>query len=630
MGAVGQPEFKPLSPSAAGDWGKSLGRQIEFYRWLQSADGAIAGGATNSWAGGYGTPPAGTATFYGMFYDEKPVYHDPASNTWFGFQAWSMQRVAEYYYASGDARAKTVLDKWVAWASANTKLNTDGTYSIPNTLSWSGQPDTWNAGTPGANAGLRVTIADGTGDVGIAAAFARTLIYYGAKANNAAAKTLAKELLDRMWAKYQDTQGVAADEKRTDYLRFTATYDAATGSGVYVPPGWTGTNAQGATIDASATFLSIRPKYQQDPQWPKLKAHLDGGAAPTWRYHRFWAQADVAMAMNDYANLVEQADSPAVLADVTSVAVPEGGAASVAISLSKAPAANLTVAIVKATGGDADLSTETTTLTFTPANYNVAQNVTVRAAADADQLSGSATFGFSATGYLKPTSVTATEIDKDVVVPVVLSVSGAPVTVPEGGTRTFQVQLASAPSGPVTVTVARASGDADLTVAGGATLSFTTANWNAPQTVTLAAANDADNVNGTASFRVSAAGATDVLVAATEADKDALPGSCAADFDTSSDWGSGQVPRVVLRNTGGTAINGWSLSWTESNDVSLVNSWNATLAASGRSFVATPLGNATVPANGSVEFGMQLGYSGAKPLPTGLTWGGRSCTIVVK
>ncbi len=624
-----QPEFKPLSPSAAGDWGKSLGRQIEFYRWLQSADGAIAGGATNSWAGGYGTPPAGTATFYGMFYDEKPVYHDPASNTWFGFQAWSMQRVAEYYYASGDARAKTVLDKWVAWASANTKLNTDGTYSIPNTLSWSGQPDTWNAGTPGANAGLRVTIVDGTGDVGIAAAFARTLIYYGAKANNAAAKTLAKELLDRMWAKYQDTQGVAVDEKRTDYLRFTATYDAATGSGVYVPPGWTGTNAQGATIDASATFLSIRPKYQQDPQWPKLKAHLDGGAAPTWRYHRFWAQADVAMAMNDYANLVEQADSPAVLADVTSVAVPEGGAASVAISLSKAPAANLTVAIVKATGGDADLSTETTTLTFTPANYNVAQNVTVRAAVDADQLSGSATFGFSATGYLS-TSVTATEIDKDVVVPVVLSVSGAPVTVPEGGTRTFQVQLASAPSGPVTVTVARASGDADLTVAGGATLSFTTANWNAPQTVTLAAANDADNVNGTASFRVSAAGATDVLVAATEADKDALPGSCAVDFDTSSDWGSGQVPRVVLRNTGGTAINGWSLSWTESNDVSLVNSWNATLAASGRSFVATPLGNATVPANGSVEFGMQLGYSGAKPLPTGLTWGGRSCTIVVK
>ena len=214
--------------------------------------------------------------------------------------------------------------------------------------------------------------------------------------------------------------------------------------------------------------------------------------------------------------------------------------------------------------------------------------------------------------------------------PVVLAVSSTTVTVPEGATQTWQVRLASAPSAPVTVTVARASGDADLTVAGGATLAFTTANWNAAQTVTLAAANDADSVNGTASFRVSAAGATDVLVAATEADKDALPGGCAVDFDTSSDWGSGQVPRVVLRNTGAAPINGWSLSWTESNDVTLVNSWNATLALSGRGFVATPLGNATVPANGSVEFGMQLGYSGAKPLPTSLTWGGRSCTIVVK
>ena len=45
-------------------------------------------------------------TFYGMFYQENPVYHDPGSNTWFGFQAWSMERVAEYYYATGDAKAK--------------------------------------------------------------------------------------------------------------------------------------------------------------------------------------------------------------------------------------------------------------------------------------------------------------------------------------------------------------------------------------------------------------------------------------------------------------------------------------------------------------------------------------------
>ena len=48
----------PDSPTAAQDWAQSLQRQLEFYRWLQSAEGGIAGGATNSWAGRYTTPPA--------------------------------------------------------------------------------------------------------------------------------------------------------------------------------------------------------------------------------------------------------------------------------------------------------------------------------------------------------------------------------------------------------------------------------------------------------------------------------------------------------------------------------------------------------------------------------------------
>lgn len=623
------PEFKPLSPSAAGDWGKSLGRQLEFYRWLQSADGAIAGGATNSWGGDYLAPPAGTATFYGMFYDEKPVYHDPASNTWFGFQAWSMQRVAEYYYATGDARAKTVLDKWVAWASANTRLNADGSYTIPNTLRWSGQPDTWNAATPGANANLRVTVVDSTADVGVAAAYARTLIYYAAKANHAGAKTLSKELLDRMWAKHQDSLGLAVDETRADYLRFDDAYDPATGSGVYIPSGWTGTNGQGATLNSSSTFLSMRPKYQQDPQWPKLKAYLDGGPAPTWRYHRFWAQADIAMAMTDYANLIGGTDTPSVVASAAAVAVPEGASASVGITLSSAPAANVSVTVAKAAGGDADLSTTAGTLVFTPANYNVAQNVAISAALDADQINGSASFNFSATGH-QAAAVTATEVDRDVVVPVTLVVSGAPLTVPEGASRTFQVRLGAAPAANVSVSVARASGDTDLAVAGGAALTFTPANWNVNQNVTIAAANDADSLNGSANFTVAAANAASVSVAATEADKDVVVSGCAVEFATSNDWGSGQVPNITLRNTGTAPINGWSLSWTESNDVTLGSAWSATVVQSGRSFVATPLSyNQTVPASGSVSFGMQLGYSGAKPLPLNLTWAGRNCSIVV-
>ncbi|GAA5081732.1 glycoside hydrolase family 48 protein [Streptomyces similanensis] len=290
-------DLKPKSATGATDWGTSLKRQLEFYQWLQSSEGAIAGGATNSWQGRYATPPAGTPTFYGMYYDEAPVYHDPPSNQWFGFQAWSMERVAEYYQQTGDAKAKAVLDKWVKWALANTTVNPDGTFLIPSTLKWSGKPDTWNAASPGANSSLHVTIADYTDDVGVAAAYAKTLTYYGAKSGDAQAKSTAKALLDGMWANDQDSLGVAVPETRTDYSRF--------GDSVYVPSGWTGTMPNGDRIDSSSTFASIRSFYKNDPAWSKIEAYLKGGAAPTFTYHRFWAQADIALAMGSYAELLE-------------------------------------------------------------------------------------------------------------------------------------------------------------------------------------------------------------------------------------------------------------------------------------------------------------------------------------
>ncbi|MFJ3715231.1 glycoside hydrolase family 48 protein [Streptomyces sp. NPDC090057] len=290
-------DLKPKSATGAADWGKSLTRQLEFYQWLQSSEGAIAGGATNSWQGRYATPPAGTPTFYGMYYDWQPVYHDPPSNQWFGFQAWSMERVAEYYQQTGDAKAKAVLDKWVKWALSKTTVNPDGTYRIPSTLQWTGQPDTWNASSPGANSGLHVTVADYTDDVGVAAAYAKTLTYYAAKSGDSAAKSTAKALLDGMWSNYQDSLGIAVPETRSDYSRFN--------DGVYVPSGWSGRMPNGDAVNSSSTFSSIRSFYKNDPAWSKIEAYLKGGAAPVFTYHRFWAEADIALAMGSYAELLE-------------------------------------------------------------------------------------------------------------------------------------------------------------------------------------------------------------------------------------------------------------------------------------------------------------------------------------
>ncbi|AXE89902.1 glycoside hydrolase family 48 protein [Streptomyces sp. Go-475] len=289
--------LKPKSATGAADWAKSMDRQLEFYRWLQSSEGAIAGGATNSWAGRYATPPAGKSTFYGMYYDEKPVYHDPPSNQWFGFQAWSMERVAELYQQTGNAQAKTVLDKWVDWALSKTTFNPDGTFRIPSTLQWSGQPDTWNASNPGSNSGLRVSVVDYTNDVGVAAAFAKTLTYYADRSGDTEAAAAAKKLLDGMWDNHQDALGIAVPESRADYNRFD--------DPVYIPSGWTGTMPNGDAINSSSTFDSIRSFYKDDPAWSKIEAYLKGGAVPSFTYHRFWAQADIATAMGSYAELLE-------------------------------------------------------------------------------------------------------------------------------------------------------------------------------------------------------------------------------------------------------------------------------------------------------------------------------------
>ena len=296
-------ELKPKSPTAVSDWQKSLDRQLEFYTWLQSAEGGIAGGATNSWDGSYAQPPAGTATFYGMFYDVDPVYNDPPSNQWFGMQAWSMQRIAELYLETGNAKAKALLDKWVPWAIANTTVGTN--WSIPSDMKWTGQPANWNPSSPQPNTNLHVEVTVKGQDVGVAGAYARTLIAYAAKSGNTAAKDTAKGLLDALSAS-ADSKGVSTPEKRGDYKRFDDVYNAADGQGLYVPNGWTGKMPNGDAIAPGKSFLDIRSFYKNDPDWPKVQAYLDGGPEPVFNYHRFWAQADIAMAYADYGTYFPQ------------------------------------------------------------------------------------------------------------------------------------------------------------------------------------------------------------------------------------------------------------------------------------------------------------------------------------
>jgi hypothetical protein len=278
--------LQPESPTGAEDWATSMDRQLEFLQWLQSSEGGIAGGATNSWAGDYSAPPAGTSQFYGMFYDHQPVWHDPPSNRWFGFQVWDIERVAQLYYETGDERAQAILDKWVPWAMANTEVGAGGDFAVPADMEWEGQPDTWE-GRPTGNADLHVEVVSHGQDVGVAAGLAKTLLYYAAASGDTEAREMGEGLLDALLA-HEDDLGIATPETRGDYSRFA--------DEVYIPDGFSGTMPNGDVIEPGATFASLRSFYEDDPAWPQVQAYLDGGEAPTFTYHRFWSQVDIATA----------------------------------------------------------------------------------------------------------------------------------------------------------------------------------------------------------------------------------------------------------------------------------------------------------------------------------------------
>ncbi|MGN9787410.1 glycoside hydrolase family 6 protein [Nonomuraea sp. ZG12] len=289
---------------------------------------------------------------------------------------------------------------------------------------------------------------------------------------------------------------------------WTLAFDFPTTTQRYTPSGW------GANWSQSGTRVT-------GTNMPYNGA-LATGASVTVGFNGTWSGTNpnpASYSVNGTTCGGPGGETPSVVTSASSVAVNEGGTATFTARLSSAPAADVTVSTSR-TSGDADLTVSSgASLTFTTANWNTPQTVTLAAAQDSDTTSGTAAFTVGGTGVTSAT-VNGTEVDDDAVQEQSLVVTPTSVTVPEGAGATYTVRLATQPSSNVTVTSSAGSGDADLTVSSGASLTFTTANWNTPQTVTLAAAQDSDTTAGTRAFTVAATGLTSRTVTATEADDD--------------------------------------------------------------------------------------------------------------
>uniref|UniRef100_I5AVQ9 Glycosyl hydrolase family 48 n=1 Tax=Eubacterium cellulosolvens (strain ATCC 43171 / JCM 9499 / 6) TaxID=633697 RepID=I5AVQ9_EUBC6 len=310
---TGFTSFVPGSATAQEDWDKSYDTQLDFYTWLQSEEGGVAGGASNNYNGDYSPAPKNVSTFNGLAYTEAPVYHNPDSNQWFGMQTWSMQRIAELYYETGNEQAKALMDKWANWATSQLQRDENGELTdtwMPGTLDWSGQPGTWNSKTHSSdNSDLHVEVVGWNHDAGVTGSMANTLAYYaaGLKLDDATDgdghdyeyyRAIADELLDKVWEMHTDGEGIG-DPSVID----KATADKWFKSRIDIPEELDGgETALGDPINHDSTFLSIRSQYKDDPDYQKL-VDAENGKESTIVYHRFWANCDVAIAMGVYDQL---------------------------------------------------------------------------------------------------------------------------------------------------------------------------------------------------------------------------------------------------------------------------------------------------------------------------------------
>jgi endo-1,4-beta-xylanase len=107
------------------------------------------------------------------------------------------------------------------------------------------------------------------------------------------------------------------------------------------------------------------------------------------------------------------------------------------------------------------------------------------------------------------------------------------------------------------------------------------------------------------------------------------PGSSACQVAyTVSQWNTGFTANVKITNSGGSAINGWTLTWSFGAGQAVTSAWSATVTQAGGQVTARNAGyNGVLAANGgSQSFGFQGTHTGGNPAPTAFALNGIPCT----
>ncbi|MDD5731606.1 MAG: SBBP repeat-containing protein [Patescibacteria group bacterium] len=315
---------------------------------------------------------------------------------------------------------------------------------------------------------------------------------------------------------------------------------------------------------------------------------------------------------NVTANIIDN-DGATVVLSTQTVNVIEGGAGdTLDISLSGPVPTNNVLVNIAITG--TEISIDNNSLVFTPANYTTPQTINVNAVNDNvvegahnDSLTFSTVSLDAAYNGLDVIPVTANIADNDVA-GITLFESGGITNVSESGTTdSYTLVLDTQPSANVVITE---TPDAEITV-NPTVLTFTSANWNTPQTVTVTAVDDAivqGNHTGTISHAVVGAdlnynGFAIASVTAHITDNDSSGGG--------GGGGGGGNPNPVIPNTTNgqvtvTASLGGATTLTNSDGSSLNINVPSGAVSSNTSITITTSDVASGPIDGYTTLGNKL------------------------
>jgi endo-1,4-beta-xylanase len=196
---------------------------------------------------------------------------------------------------------------------------------------------------------------------------------------------------------------------------------------------------------------------------------------------------------------------------------------------------------------------------------------------------------------------------------------GNTVTVTSPGNQTstvgtavsVQVQATDSGSGQ-TLTYSATGLPAGLSISSSTGLISGTPTTAATSSVTVTA-KDGTGVSGAASFSWTV-------------NPKSSGGTCHVTYTKNSEWPGGFTAQVVIGNTGTTAINGWSLTFTFPGDQKITSNFNGGFSQSGANATLTNASyNGNIAPGASITDGFQGSWTSNDTNPTSFSVNGTAC-----